>query len=99
MNPDRLALLLARERLRERIAHQRTQLASAAWPIETACSVADTAGDGARWAREHAHWLIGAAVALLVIRPRGTWRWARRLFAGWRLWRSLRDKLAQAFQA
>lgn len=98
MSPQRLELLLARERLRERIAHQRSQLASAAWPIETACSVADTTRDGAQWLREHMHWLIGGAVALLVVRPRGTWRWARRLFAGWRLWRSLRDKVVQAVQ-
>ena len=99
MSPARLELLLARERLRERIAHQRSQLSSAAWPIATACSLADTAGDGARWLRSHSHWLIGGLVALLIVRPRGTWRWGRRLFAAWRLWRALREKLAQAFQA
>lgn len=96
MSPERLELLLARERLRERIAHQREQLAAAAWPIETACSAADTVADAGRWLRAHAGVVAGGLVGLLIVRPRAAWRWGRRLFAGWRLWTALRRRFESA---
>lgn len=99
MSPERLELLLTRERLRERIDHQRRALAAAAWPIEVACGAGDAAGAAGRWVREHAAALAAGAVGLFVVRPKGTFRWLRRGMFVWRVWKGLRRRLAEVFPA
>jgi hypothetical protein len=47
--------------------------------------------EGARCLRRNPELVAAAAVALLVIRPRRAWRWARRAFIGWQAWRKLRN--------
>jgi hypothetical protein len=51
---------------------------------------ADGKVGGLRWAKAHPEWLIGIGVALLVARPRGFFRWARRGFFVWQSLRRLR---------
>jgi len=99
MSPARLELLLARERLRERIDHQRRALAAAAWPIRAACEAGDAAGAAGRWVRDHAGALGAGLLALFIVRPRGSFRWLRRGLFVWRLWKGLRSRLADVFGA
>ena len=58
-----------------------------------AFSGADIAVEGARWVRRNPQLVAAVGVALVVVRPRSAWRWARRAFVGWQAWRKLRDFL------
>jgi hypothetical protein len=49
--------------------------------------------EGVRWLRRNPQLVVGAGVALAVVRPKRAWRWGRRAFVGWQLWRKLRDLL------
>lgn len=97
MSPERLELLLARERLRERIAYQRRELAGAAWPLEAACAAGDAAASAGRWLRAHVGAVAVGLLAFLLVRPRGAFRWLRRGMFVWRLWKSLRGRLGELF--
>ncbi len=46
------------------------------------------------WLRVHPEWPIGAAVTILVVRPRRALRWGLRLWSGWRLVRRLQRHLS-----
>ncbi|HEX5804687.1 MAG TPA: YqjK-like family protein [Azospira sp.] len=95
-----IELSLQRGRLQERIAAQRTQLAAQLQPLAAAVDTADqalaTARRGVDYLKRHPI-EVGIAVALLaVLRPKGVWRWGRRAFVAWRLWKSARGRLAEA---
>lgn len=99
MSPERLELLLARERLRERIDHQRGALSAAAWPLKAACEAGDAAGAAGRWVREHLGAIAAGALGLFIVRPKGTFRWLRRGVFVWRVWKGLRARLGEVFAA
>jgi YqjK-like protein len=46
--------------------------------------------------KQHPEWSLGAAAALLILRPRFIFRWLKRGLVGWRLWRSARDLIGYA---
>jgi hypothetical protein len=55
----------------------------------------DRVRDAVWWLRQRP-WLVGAGVATAVaLRPSRAWRWFRRGWSLWRLWRRLRPMLAQ----
>lgn len=89
MSPAAVELALRKQRLLWQSASQRDALAAAAAGLAPAFAVADAVRDGARWLRRHPEWVAGTAVALLVARPRFIWRWLRRGFLGWQLWRKV----------
>lgn len=95
-----IELSLQRGRLQERIAAQRMQLAAQLQPLAVAVDTADQALAAARRGvdclkRHPAE--VGVAVALLaLLRPKGVWRWSRRTFVAWRLWKTARGRLAKA---
>jgi hypothetical protein len=73
-------LLLRSEALRDAVATQATVLRA---PL----AAADRVRAVARWLDAHRAWVAGAAVVLVVVRPRRAWRIAR---LGWWLWRTTR---------
>jgi len=85
-----LELALEKQRLQIESASQRVVLAQHATGLLPLFEAADRVRDGARWIARHPE-IVAAALALLVtVRPgvRGFfWRWTRRGFIAWRLWR------------
>ncbi|MBW7902000.1 MAG: YqjK-like family protein [Rhodocyclaceae bacterium] len=100
MEKNLIELSLQRGRLQERIAAQRAALTTQLRPLADAL---DTADRGIAAARRGVDYLkrhpveVGLGVALLAaLRPRRAWRWGRRVFIAWHLWRRGRARLAAA---
>jgi hypothetical protein len=98
MNEDRArALALRQGQLLERSATLRAQLARDAQPWQQTLGRVDEARTraqaGWQWLRAHPEVPAAALALLLVLRPRRTaalaWRWGRRAWLGWQLWRRL----------
>jgi len=92
---DRLIeLYVARGRLRERIAVQRTQLARELAPLGDALRLVDRSRavlhEAGRWLTAHPGVVAVVAVALLVWRPRAVFRSLRWGYSAWRSWTRLR---------
>jgi hypothetical protein len=84
----RLAARREALRLRSTLLRERLAVGAAEW--QAPLSLADSALDGLRWLRSHPEWPLGAALALVVLRPRLLLRWAGRGFWAWQLWRRAR---------
>lgn len=91
MNPRLLALALKKQRLQWEIAAQREQLARYGSGLAPAFGAADRVRDGARWLRRHPEAVAAGIAALVAVRPRVAWRWARRGFFAWQAWRRVRE--------
>ena len=89
-----------RGQLIERIATQRAALATHSRPLRQALETTDRAlaatRSGADYLRQHPAYVAAAVALLVVVKPRRAWRWAKRGFVAWRLWQSLRQRLALA---
>lgn len=93
MNSTTIGLALRKQRLQIASEGLRTDFGRCAAELAPIFTGADCAVEGARWLRRNPQLLVVAGVALLVIRPKGVWRWARRAFVGWQAWRKLSDYL------
>lgn len=81
-------LLLQRERLLERCAVQRDDLAILMVRLDGPVKLADRGIAGVRYVRDHPL-ALGAVVGLAaLIQRRRLWKWVRRGFAGWRAYRA-----------
>jgi hypothetical protein len=81
------AQLLARAAVeRERIAVQLR-----AW--EAPLALVDKSVAVGRAIRRHPQWIVAAAVAFAVLRPRRAFAWARNGLIAWRAWRSISASL------
>lgn len=82
-------------RLRERIGAQRAALAHHATPLRNLMLAGDHLTNwvhqSADYARQHPLTMACAALLVVVLRPRGAIRLARRAFLAWRTWRTLRE--------
>lgn len=99
--PNReIELALKRGRLQERIAGQRAMLAAQAAPIAAALASTDRAvaigRAGIAYVKRHPVGVGAAIVALAILRPRRVWRWGRRAFVAWGIWKKLRHRLESA---
>jgi len=100
VNSELIALAEKRGELKARIAMQRDALAQNIWPVEALLDAGDRAVDGVHWLKRHPG-VVGAAVlALVVARPRRTfrmirpvWRLGRRGFVYWQTFQRIRRKL------
>lgn len=90
MNPKAVELALKKQRLQLQAAAQRVVILRALETTFPAFGAAEKIRAGLRWAKAHPEWLVGIGVALLVARPRGFFRWARRGFFAWQSLRRLR---------
>lgn len=88
-----------RGRLLERIAGQRRTLAHQVAPLRAACDTTDRVlgllREVAGLVQRHPLAVASMAAALMVMRPRWTWRWVRRGFLVWQGWRRLHAGLGR----
>lgn len=91
MNPAALELALRKQRLQIASASLRAEFGDCAAGLRPLFTGADYAVEGARWVRRHPELVAATAVALVVVRPKSAWRWARRAFVGWQVWQKFRD--------
>ena len=86
-------IALAKQRLQLEVAAQRAALGTHVVGLQPAFQVLDQAHAGARWCGRHPE-ILASAVAVLVITRADTrrfaWRWGRRAFVAWRVWRDSR---------
>ena len=83
-------LALRKQRLQFKSAALRRDLAQDFVGIAPAFKAVEQVRRGVTWLRANPELVAGVAVALLVIRPKASWRWARRGFIAWQAWRRLR---------
>lgn len=95
-----VALALEKQRLQFQAVAQREALARHAAGLEPLFAAADQVAAGVRWVRRHPE-IVASGVALLAaVRPgvrRFFWRWGRRSFVAWRVWRES-DRLLERAQ-
>ena len=94
MKNSLLELQQQRGRLRERIASQRTALAQQLAPLQNASDagqrIVARLRSGMAYLKSHPLPLLLALSALVLLKPRRTWRWVGRGVALWRSWKVLR---------
>lgn len=93
MNPQRMRLALARERLLERSRLLRGIAVEQSAALSPALRFGDSVRDGVQWVRLHPEVIAAAAVGIFLLRPRRVWRWGLRLWGGWRLLQQVRHRL------
>lgn len=85
-----IELALEKQRLRLASAGQRMDLARHASGLLPLFTAADRVRDGARWVGRHPEIVAGGVALFAAVRPgvrRFLWRWGKRAFVAWRLWR------------
>jgi len=87
MNRALLELKLKKERLLAESAARRSDLARHARGLEPVFRAADRVRDGVSWLRRHPALPVAVLAALVVARPRGIVRWARRGIVAWQVLR------------
>jgi len=95
MNGRLLELATRRGVLKARIDAQRLQLARHAEPLEKALAAGDKVVDGVEWLKHHPAVVGTAVAAVVVMRPKRAWRWAKRGIFVWRGWQALKTTLAK----
>lgn len=96
---NEVELALEKQRLRLEIASQRQDLAQYTEGLRPAFDAADQVRAGFRWLSDHPEAVAGGVAVLVVARPesrRFIWRWGRRSFVLWRLWRESDRWLGEA---
>ncbi len=89
MNKE-VELALKKQRLQFRSATLRRDLAEDMKGATPAFRTVEQVRAGITWLRTHPQLVVGIAIAVLVVRPKAGWRWARRGFIAWQAWRRLR---------
>lgn len=86
MNSATLELALKKQRLQIASAGLRTDFGHFAAGLAPVFTGADLVVEGARWVRRNPEIVVATSVALIVVRPKRVWRWARLAFFGWQAW-------------
>jgi hypothetical protein len=94
MSPD-VELALRKQRLLLRSTALRREFAGHVAGAAPAIAFGNRLAAGAQWLKRHPLVLVAAAGALLVRRPHGVMRWARRGFAAWQALRHARAWVAR----
>jgi hypothetical protein len=90
-------LALKKQLLQLQAASQREALATHVAGLTPLFEGADQIAAGGRWIRHHPEAVAATVVALAAARPgvrRFIWRWGRRSFFAWRLWRDMLSERA-----
>lgn len=93
MNPRQVELALKKQRLLVRSGSLRENFGTYATAWMPLFAAADRVRAGLDWLRRHPLLPVASLVVLLVARPRGVLRWARRGFFAWQALRRLRTAL------
>jgi hypothetical protein len=97
MNTRLLELATRHGALQAKIDEQRRILAQQSVALEAACERGDAVLHGVDWLKHHPA-AVGAAVAVVVIaKPKGAWRWAKRGYFAWRGWQTIKASVAGKF--
>lgn len=96
MNSTTLELALKKQRLQIANEGLRAEFGTCARGLVPVFNGADFVAAGARWVRRNPGLVVATTVALVVARPKGAWRWARRAFIGWQAWRQIKDFLERS---
>lgn len=97
MNPRLLELATRHGALKARIDEQRRVLAQQSLALEVACERGDAVLHGIDWLKTHPA-AVGAAVTFVIVaKPKGAWRWAKRGYFAWRGWQSIKTSIAGKF--
>lgn len=91
MNERDLELALRKQRLVLHSQALRQQWATQAQALRPVATGVDRVRAGVRWVRAHPQAIFAGALVLGLLRPRAAFRWARRGFVIWGLWRKLRQ--------
>ena len=94
MTPRLLAIEIKRARLVDRAAREREDIAHALQPFSRPLGFVDRCLGAVRFVIARPPLLAGALLALALLRPRRTLRWARRAWGLWRSYRWLTQKAA-----
>jgi hypothetical protein len=78
---------LKKQRLQLESDQLRGQMSGYAQGLKPACHTVDLFADGVRCLARRPLVPVAIAVAVVVSRPRMLWRWARRAYSGWSMWR------------
>lgn len=85
-----IEMALEKQRLQLVCASQRATLAGHVAGLRPLFRTADQVQAGALWVRRHPEAVVGGVAVVAAVRPgvrRFLWRWGRRAFVAWRLWR------------
>ena len=93
MNGERITI--RQQALLRRSAELRQALALQTNVLQTPLALADRLRESWRWLRGHPELPLAAGAILLVLRPRGAWRWGHRLWWGWRALQRLERSAAR----
>lgn len=96
MSPREVELALIRQRLQFDGARQRETLARCFGELAPLFTAADRLADGVGWLRRHPELAVGAFTLLVASRRMRAflWRWSKRGFLLWQLWRRYRASFA-----
>lgn len=94
MNSKLLELATRHGALKARIDEQRRTLVQQTVPLQNALARGDVALEGVDWLKHHPAAVVLAVSAIVVLRPRRAWRWAKRGFFVWRGWQAIRQSLS-----
>ena len=98
---DKRLAELHRERgqLIERIAGQRMLLSTQLVPLQQVAAAANRTASLlqglVRYVKDRPLPVLMVAAALVLFKPKGAWRWAKRGLFVWRTWRALRARVPQ----
>jgi len=94
MNQKLIELALRKQRLQLHVEMQRQDLTWRAEGLTPLFHTADKVRDGARWAKEHATWLAGGALAVVALKPRLLVRVAKRGWGAWHTFKRISARVA-----
>ena len=92
MNNKLAQLAARRQQLVAQAADQRTALAHNLEPWRARLALADRGIAGLRYIRRHPALMVGAALLLAALRPRGVGKWLQRGLAVWQIGRNFRRR-------
>lgn len=84
------ALARRRQYLQQQVAQQRTTLANDVRPLLPLLSAIDSGRQVRDWIRGHPGLSLGAVIVFAILKPRFAFRWVRRSFLLWQMWRRIR---------
>lgn len=90
MTPQQVEFALKKQRLQLRSAELRGQMVGHVAGLAPTLALGDRLRAAAGWMRHNPEVVAFASVALVVVRPRTVWRWARRGIFAWRALSRLR---------
>jgi len=95
MSARLMELALRKQRLQIRCDALRAQWAGQARGAKSLCDTTDRLVNGWTWLRRHPEIVVAVVVTLLVARRSTVFRWIRRSFLAWQIWRRGRGWLVR----